>query len=148
MRSFGIHRWRRHDDGRDAARRLVEEAEAFLKGAIGEHYAGKAALVPAWVALNPIAHADLGRLRAISAAAPGARQTDTGTASYVLAREVLAVIEDDDALLAALQRVVLRPLELRLIEKSSQTRMSAYDVVSETREVLRSVSEPPRDRAV
>jgi hypothetical protein len=60
---------------------------------------------------------------------------------HILAREVLEIVQDDDALLRALQKVVLRPLELRMIEECSRSSMSAYDVVSSTRAVLRSLTQ-------
>ncbi|HTX00241.1 MAG TPA: hypothetical protein VMD59_15780 [Acidimicrobiales bacterium] len=141
-----LHGLRRRQESSQGERTLIRETEAFLSGRFAEHFAGKRQLVPAWAALNPVAHADLGRLQALAATSPDPRRPGPGTAAHILAREVLDVVEDDEALLAAVQRFVLRPLELRLIEESSRIRMSEYDVVTSTRSVLRALHEPPQGR--
>lgn len=91
----------------------VEEAVRLLDGRVAERYAGQWA--PVWVAVNALAHSDEARLLAMAAqAARSGTRTEGGWLGR-LAAEVL-VVAPTEAELVQLQREVLVPLELQLLD--------------------------------
>ncbi|HTW99834.1 MAG TPA: hypothetical protein VMD59_13715 [Acidimicrobiales bacterium] len=128
---------------RAAVKELLRETEAFLAGTYAGEI-GQRPPLPAWAAVNALAHGSLGTLRGIAGSkADLAAVPDGGTAARLLAREVLNIVEDDEALLRVLQSAVLRPLELELIARSELGRLSAYEVVTTVRNALRAVTGRP-----
>jgi hypothetical protein len=137
---------RSRESGRRATRTLLRETQAFLDGSYAEQFVRKPRMLPAWAVINPAAHGDLARLRALAASRPDlSAMPDACVAVRALAREVLLLVEDDQELLTALQTAILRPLELELIAACSRTRVSTRQVVSSARAVLRAAGLPPRD---
>jgi hypothetical protein len=70
---------RRQETGQRAASSLVRETEAFLSGNYADQFARRPRLVPAWVAMNPVAHGELARLQALVRSTPDPRKADLGT---------------------------------------------------------------------
>lgn len=123
--------------------RLVAEIEAFLSGELVAELSQRGDPVPDWAWLNTLAHGDLchvARLRR-----PTLLRVDrTGdwtadawrTAQGLLAKDLLELSRSDSEALTRLQRTVLVPLELELIQAEEQ--LSALELVQSTRAALRS----------
>ena len=108
---------------------LAEECEAFLAGRWADCRRLQDRPLPRWAWLNQAAHADVGRLRE-AAARPADKTSWRGDdIQAVLARAVLAASASGD--LARLQREVLVPLELRLMDAVMSPRR-AVELVTAT----------------
>jgi hypothetical protein len=108
---------------------LAEECEAFLAGRWADCRRSQDRPLPRWAWLNQAAHADVGRLRE-AAAWPADKTSRRGDdIQAVLARAVLAASASGD--LVRLQREVLVPLELRLMEAVMSPRR-AVELVTAT----------------
>jgi hypothetical protein len=114
---------------------LAEEAEAFLAGRLVNHLTAGRQPVPAWAALNRLAHADrsdLVRLVAGGSTGPTAL-SNSGHASWAAAERFVAghllararTAEE----LEHVQRTALVPLELVLIEQTKFRRITPDDVL-------------------
>jgi hypothetical protein len=141
-------RWFRAGDAVDrqlerASSRLISETEAFMGGELAGRLRRQHANVPGWARLNFLAHGDLQGLRVTRRLALARRSTTIaelteeswGSAQLVLARELFELVGNDPHLLADVQRRVLVPLELQLMEHESLT---AFELVQFTRAALRS----------
>lgn len=141
-------RWFRAGDAVDrqlerANSRLISETEAFMAGELAGRLRRQKATVPGWARLNFLAHGDLQRLRVTRRLGLSRRSTNIaelteeswGSAQLVLARELFELVGNDPCLLADVQRRVLVPLELQLMEHESLT---AFELVQFTRAALRS----------
>jgi hypothetical protein len=141
-------RWFRAHDAVDreferASSRLISETEAFMAGEFAGRLRRLNATVPGWARLNLLAHGDLQGLRLTRRLALAGRATTLadlteelwGSAQRVLARELIELVGSDPRLLADVQRRVLVPLELQLMQYESFT---AFELVQFTRAALRS----------
>jgi hypothetical protein len=128
------------DDGTDLSRGwrdsgLAEEAEAFLAGRLVNHLTAGRQPVPAWAALNRLAHADrsdLVRLVAGGSTGPAA-PSNSGHASWAAAERFVAghllARARTGKELEHLQSATLVPLELVLIEQTKFRRITPDDVL-------------------
>lgn len=112
------------------ARHLVRESEAFLCGSYVEQVARESVSVPAWALLNTVAHGDLARIQTAARSGAGplrwALPLGWSRAARELAREVAALVGDDEQLLESIQLAVLIPFELEFIkEHGSDTDLAA-----------------------
>jgi hypothetical protein len=101
---------------------LADEVEAFLTGRLVDHLSGCRQPVPAWAALNRLAHADRDELRnlverggELRVTHPSFVQPQWMATERFIAGQVLARSGTAEAL-ARIQRTMLIPLELQLIE--------------------------------
>jgi hypothetical protein len=103
------------------ARHLVRETEAFLSGCYVEQAARDSTAIPAWALLNTVAHGDLARIKAAARSGLGplrfALPLGWSKAARELAREVAALVGDDEELLESIQLAVLIPFELEFIKE-------------------------------
>jgi hypothetical protein len=115
-----------------------DEVAAFLAGRLVDHYAATGHPVPPWAVLNRVAHAErpelarllMGRV-AVAWAGP----------ERLIAAHLLTRAPTPEAL-GALQRDVLVPLELELIERWKPERLGVDEVVAAVVDALRT-SPPP-----
>jgi hypothetical protein len=120
---------------------LADEVEAWVNGEFADLRSRCGRIVPSWLVLNRPAHADLAVLSLLAQglAPPGSspfRRNPTWVAAEQgLARHLLydGALPDDVFLL---QRGVLVPLELRLIEQSRTEPLSLGQVVAATMKAL------------
>lgn len=119
----------------DAATKLAVEAEAWANGELGQLRAGRRdQSVAPWLILNRVAHADLDTLWRTGRETPGRRLGRRGrrwaAAELSLVHSVLEVATTPCDL-AVLQRRVLIPLEMQLVERSQATTVTLGDVLEE-----------------
>lgn len=123
---------------------LAEETEAFLRGTLAELLARQLRTLPPWLLVNRPAHATVAELRrlvegkaapvVIVAAPPGYRGAwMMAERSVVL--HLLATVGGDDEL-RRLQREVLVPLELDLVDRSTTESLTLGAIVAEVIEAL------------
>jgi hypothetical protein len=145
MRWFGPKR----DDERPltaSSARLVADAEAFLSGEYANHLRRHRDAVPGWARLNRLAHGDLSNLqqcRRPFAATKSAAFADWPEESWrraqqLLASELLDLVDNDPDKLSHVQRSVLVPLELRMIQIDRERALTASELVQSTRSAVRS----------
>jgi len=106
---------------RDAG--LGDEVEAFLHGCLVEHLVSGGRPVPAWAVLNKPAHADLDELTELVTAGDAAGgQPDPAEPAWLQAQRALAAAVVTGASapvdISAMQRAVLVPLELWVIQRT------------------------------
>jgi hypothetical protein len=121
---------------------LADEVEAFLTGRLAGHIAATGQAMPAWAALNRLAHADRSelmhfvegvppdRLRHPSSAEAPWVATERFVAEHLLARAPTPTE------LARIQLAVLVPMELNLITRSRIDRLTAEQVLEAGAEAL------------
>jgi hypothetical protein len=121
---------------------VVSAVQSYLDGCYASYVVSHGQLVPSWAWLNRCAHGDLATVRSIPEAEPpslGRVATCSWTwAEYILAKDLLAVVEDDEELLSRIQRQVLIPLEMALIERSKSEVLTAASLVFSVRAAIRS----------
>jgi hypothetical protein len=111
-----------------------DEAEAFVQGRLVEHLRGAGRPVPAWAVLNKLAHAgvdELTELAAAGGAAHGEASPDEPAwlgAQRSLAAELIAGHAGPEDVVAV-QRAVLVPLELWVIQRSRHEAVSSRRVM-------------------
>jgi hypothetical protein len=143
-------RWFRHHDRGDRTlsadgTESTRSIEAFFVG----NYLGYARLreevVPGWARLNVFAHGDLREIRQIrdplllrSEVIADQCEATWTAARRVLAAELLQLVDNDPEMLTRVQRAVLVPLELELIEAEAASQLTASDLVRSTRAAFRS----------
>ncbi|HEY8546675.1 MAG TPA: hypothetical protein VIL36_16560 [Acidimicrobiales bacterium] len=119
---------------------LVDELEAWLRGDLAERRAGGAGGFPTWIVLNRLAHAELPVLRTLadgdepSHRRPFRHVPTWAAAEQALARRIVGV--GDAEAVAEVQRQVLVPLELQLIDRAQQEPLTLGQVVSATTKAL------------
>jgi hypothetical protein len=103
-----------------------DEVAAFLAGRLVDHYAAVARAIPPWAVLNRLAHAERPELaRLLTGRAPVAwAGPERQIAAHLLTRALTPEA------LRALQRDVLVPLELALIERSKPERIGVDEVLA------------------
>jgi hypothetical protein len=122
---------------------LVASAESFLAGTYENHLLANNRIVPVWARLNLLAHGELGDISEMAKLAdpfdlltlagdPGAWSAARST----LAVDLVRLVQGRAALLAQVQRRILIPIELVLMEQSDVT---ALELVVVTKAALRSV---------
>ncbi len=121
---------------------LSDEVEAFLTGRFVDHLAARHEPVPVWAVLNRLAHADSRELRSLvegfasdwvihpSLAPPRWLASERFIAGQLLAQA--ATPEE----LVRIQRRVLIPLELQLIERAKQGNLTPEQVLEAGAEAL------------
>lgn len=126
----------------DLGEALGDEVEAFLGGWLVEHLRAVGRAVPAWAVLNKPAHATVEELMDLARPGDGVRADDAGgrepvwrCAQRSLAADLLDAVTTPDEVLG-IQRAVLVPLELWLIERSKTERISARRAIQIASEVL------------
>jgi len=123
-----------------AATKLAAEAEAWTNGELAEtRLSGQAHGLAPWLILNRVAHADLNVLRRVSreesVGTKRRRHRPWATAERSLVHQVLAAAASPDDLVR-LQRRVLLPLEMQLVERSKTTNVTLGEVVTATTAAL------------
>jgi len=94
---------------------LTDEVAAFLEGRLVDFYTFKGRLLPAWLALNRLAHADHSELvRLVSGAARGSIRSPWAATERFIAARVLAQAPTPK-LLDQIQSQVLVPIELKMV---------------------------------
>jgi len=128
---------------RAAGPRLVADAEAFLNGDYLDHLRGQGDGATGWAWLNRSAHGDLESLARV----PGSiishiaqlgewTNDEWFTAEQIIVSEVLDLVNEDPSALARLQKAVLIPLELRLIQVDLSRGLTPIELVRSTRAAL------------
>jgi hypothetical protein len=109
---------------------LADEVVAFLEGRLVDYYMFKGRLLPAWVALNRLAHADRSELVAlVGGAARGPLRSPWATTERFIAARVLAQAPTPK-LLDRLQSQVLVPVELAMLIRSKPEGLDAEQVLA------------------
>ena len=128
----------------NASRRLITDIEAFLSGDYATCLQRHGEAVPWWASLNRPAHGDLRDLQEAQRPLPGRNDPIEASlsdawicAERLLVREVLAFVDGDSDLLRLVQRSVLVPLELHLIEQAATSALTALELVQAARQALR-----------
>lgn len=127
------------DDGLDRSRAwrdsgLADEVQAFLAGRLVNHLAAYRQPVPAWAALNRLAHADRSDLLRVlegantDSTAPSSAHAAWAAAERFAAGHLLARAHTPEEL-RHVQRATLVPLELVLIEQTKIERLTADQVL-------------------
>jgi hypothetical protein len=120
---------------------LSAETEAFLQGRLVEHLAAAGRPVPAWAIVNKLAHAsrhDLAEL--VDATASTDRQRDVRppawrvTQARLASRLVRTSAEPNET--SKLQRQLLIPLELSLIERSKTEILTPRQAIAAAADAL------------
>lgn len=116
---------------------VADEIEAFLAGRLVDHLAARSAPVPAWAALNRLAHANRAELRALAdgGGCPLLAVVPWATTERTIAGSLLARAPTAEAL-GRIQRCALVPLELRLVERSRAAGLTAEQVLEAGAEAL------------
>jgi hypothetical protein len=100
---------------------LADEVVAFLEGRLVDFYTFKGRLLPAWVALNRVAHADRSELVAlVGGTARGALRAPWATTERFIAARVLSQAPTPK-LLEELQAQVLVPVELDMMSSKAKS---------------------------
>lgn len=128
----------------DAGEQLVDEAEAFLTGDYARRARYLGGTLPGWAWLNPVAHGDLARIRRLRRYLRGAlapfdslpREQWKGV-QRALVEDVLRIVADDPERLSRVQRRVLVPLELQLIQFEKNGPLTPFEFARTTRAALR-----------
>ena len=122
---------------------MADEIEAFLAGRLVDHLSGLQVDVPAWAALNRLAHADRHELQALVngtgepwGTCPLLDQPRWAPSERAVVRVLLARASTAEAL-AEVQRTTLVRLELDLIERCRTYRMTGEQVLGCAAEALR-----------
>ena len=122
----------------------ADEVEAFLAGRLVDHLSALDVDVPAWAALNRLAHADRSELQAVVngtaeswGTCPLLTQPPWAASERALVRVLLARAPSAEAL-AEVQRTTLVPLELGLIDRCRAYGMTAEQVLASAAGALRS----------
>lgn len=102
--------WQRQDP---EALTLIDECQAFLDGRFAELAAADSGYVPVWAWLNQLAHGTVEELRC--AADRLAERTGWAQATAFLAGELVDIVDSGRMSLADLQRDILVPLELDVL---------------------------------
>jgi hypothetical protein len=130
---------------RAAGPRLVADAEAFLNGNYLDHLRGQGDGASGWAWLNRLAHGDLESIARVPGsiishiAQLGEWTNDEWlTAEQIIVSEVLDLVSGDASALARLQKGVLVPLELRLIQVDLSRGLTPIELVQSTRAALHS----------
>jgi len=133
-----IRKRRRRSDPTPTATQLAAEAEAFLTGRVRDALREQMEPVPAWAAVNVLAHGDLDTLRRLAAGvASGESSPDIWVEPLaVLAPQILMFANEEPASLRELQSEVLIPLEARVLALH-ETRISPSELVVSCRAALR-----------
>jgi hypothetical protein len=98
----------------------VDEIEAFLEGRLVEHRSSRGRSVPAWAVVNKLAHGDASELARLAGGIGVAEREPAWLgAQRGLAAELLA--GRTPAQVACIQREVLVPLELWLVDRAEST---------------------------
>ena len=116
---------------------VADEAGAFLDGHLVESMKSAGTTVPPWMWLNAVAHGDQERLAWLASDLGGAAVGGSGAAGGSgwrwararLAAELLSAGNGDAAVVAALQRDVLVPLELSLSHSEDLSPGALVDIV-------------------
>jgi hypothetical protein len=145
---MGFWNFRRRTGGRDgsdvaqsmpAARPVAaasEEVAAFLAGRLVDYYAATEQEVPAWAALNRLAHADRTELAGLVAdRGPGGGATSAAAVELLIAARLLVQARTPDEL-RRLQQAALVPLELRLVDRWKPERLGPDEVLDEAVDAL------------
>jgi hypothetical protein len=120
---------------------LAEEVEAWLNGELAAVLARSTGALPSWLVLNRLAHADPDVLVPLaggvepSERSPFERVPTWAAAEQGLARELVGDGDDPEAM-AEVQRRLLVPLELRLIELASHRPVTLGQVVTSAAKAL------------
>jgi hypothetical protein len=115
---------------------LGDEVEAFLEGRLVEHLLARGRVVPAWTVLNKVAHATFEELVGLarSGASEGAEPVWL-RAQRALAAELVDRSSTPGGVVGV-QREMLVPLELWLIERSQAETMTSRRVIEIASDVL------------
>ncbi|MGH9004171.1 MAG: hypothetical protein ACRDYV_13685 [Acidimicrobiia bacterium] len=114
---------------------LADEVEAFLGGRFVDHLAKHGQPVPAWAVVNRLAHADHAELvrlvdgDLLDARYGAAKPHGWAVPERFIAANILVTRGATPERLREIQRVVLVPLELRLIEDTRHEKMTAEQVL-------------------
>jgi hypothetical protein len=109
---------------------LAEEIAAFLEGRLVDFYTFRGRLLPAWLALNRLAHADHSELlRLVSGAVRGPARPPWATTERFIAARVLAQAPTPQ-LLDQLQAQVLVPIELKMVLHAKVEGLDAEQVLA------------------
>jgi hypothetical protein len=114
---------------------LADEVEAFLGGRFVDHLAKHGQPVPAWAVVNRLAHADHAELARLvdgdllDARYGAAKPHAWAVPERFIAANILVTRGATPERLREIQRVVLVPLELRLIEDTRHEKMTAEQVL-------------------
>jgi hypothetical protein len=109
---------------------LADEVVAFLEGHLVDFYTFKGRLLPAWVAVNRLAHADRSELvTLVGGAARGPLRVPWATTERFIAARVLAQAPMPE-LLDQLQSQVLVPVELEMLSHSEARGLDAEQVLA------------------
>jgi hypothetical protein len=109
---------------------LADEVCAFLEGRLVEFYTFKGRPLPAWVALNRLAHGDRSELVTLVAGATrGPVRAPWATTERFIAARVLAQAPTP-TLLDQLQSQVLVPVELKLLSHARARGLDAEQVLA------------------
>lgn len=129
-------RWRQ-SDSTPTSTQLAAEAEAFLSGRARDVLREQMQAVPAWAAVNVLAHGDLDTLRRLVAGvASGEPYPDIWVEPLaVLATQILVLADEEPVSFRELQSQVLIPLEARLLAVH-ETRISPSQLVVSCRATL------------
>jgi hypothetical protein len=124
--------------------RLIADAEAFLSGHYADGLRQRGEPVPGWAWLNRLAHGDLTQIGQVRRSLD---MTPTGSSSWseeawrtaeaLLTNELLELVGDDATSLSHVQRAVLVPLELELIETEPSIGLTALELLQAARAALR-----------
>jgi hypothetical protein len=145
MRLWHLRRRADRREGADAAwsvpeappvASLSEEVAALLAGRLVEYCTATGQEVPAWAALNRLAHADRPELADLVARrVSGGGATRWAAAELLIAARLLVQAETPDEL-RSLQQRVLVPLELRLVDRCRPERLGPHEVLDEAVDAL------------
>jgi hypothetical protein len=109
---------------------LADEVVAFLDGRLVDFYTFKGRLLPAWVALNRLAHADRSELVAlVGGTARGPLRAPWATTERFIAGRVLGRAPTSQ-LLDQLQSQVLVPVELAMLSRAKAEGLDAEQVLA------------------
>jgi hypothetical protein len=109
---------------------LADEVVAFLDGRLLDFYTSKGRLLPAWVALNRLAHADRSELVAlVGGTTRGPLRAPWATTERFIAGRVLGQAPTSQ-LLDQLQSQVLVPVELAMQSRAKEEGLDAERVLA------------------
>jgi hypothetical protein len=129
-------RWRPRSRLERSAATVVTEAERLVDGSSFDEQVARHRVVPAWAVVGALAHADRSRLVALEEGrTPGPSRRWSAVLSY-LAAEV-ARCATSDVELSRIQRQVLIPLELDLLDPRLRWVGSPAQLVEELRSDLK-----------
>jgi hypothetical protein len=114
----------------------ADEVAAFLEGRLAGFYASKGRELPAWVALNRLAHADRSELITLAGdAAGGPVRAPWAATERSIAARVLAQAPTPE-LLDQLQSQVLVPVELKLLRLARAEGLDAEQALAAAADAL------------